>query len=670
MKIVRLFAAAVFPFILLVFGFGQRLVVDPTFAPSINGAVNYMEILADQKIMIAGGFTIIDGQTRVGIARLNPDGSLDPTFNAGLINNTDIHRRVEIRSMVIQSDGKILISGKIPDGPLSRLERVLRLNTDGSLDSTLTTIPQVPLNQFLFDAQPLPDGKILMCGSFTTANGNPQANVARYNADGSFDPTFTTVFNAECSDIAVQPDEKYLVAGYQTAVNGIQQTGLTRFHTDDSIDSGFNISNVPGNNDRRFRKIYLQDDGTIYGIYEYSVSGFIFHLNSDGSIRKQLNVPISTYWKGDIEVQPNGKILAAGEFRASSSTPNVSGDFNRFMTDGSHDGSLDNWFFTTTGGLEYPIVAKAIEFTADGKILVGGQFNWLINFYSNESYTRQFLARFIEQPVQIRPKFDFDGDGRDDLAVFRPSDSVWYVNRSTNGFYSTLFGLSTDVPVTADYDGDGRADVAVFRDGVWYWLRSSDGVFTYRVTGQAGDIPQPGFDAYGLADLLVFRPSQAAFYKHPQYGNPQMLDLRGMPVTSQDIPVVADYDGDRSSDLAVFRDGNWYYLSSNDLRVRHFNWGLAGDKPVIGDFDADGRNDYAVFRPSTGVWYIQKSTEGFFAVQWGLADDLPVPADYDGDGKTDIAVYRNGIWYILNADNSYNIGYFGLSGDIPVQLAR
>ena len=118
--------------------------------------------------------------------------------------------------------------------------------------------------------------------------------------------------------------------------------------------------------------------------------------------------------------------------------------------------------------------------------------------------------------------------------------------------------------------------------------------------------------------------------------------------------VITDADGDRKSDIAVYRPstGDWYLRNSASSYTIgsgnwYFQWGLAGDTPVPGDYDGDGKMDLAVYRPSTGEWYIRWSSQNYVVgagnwyFQWGLPGDVPIPRDYDGDGRTDIGVYAH-----------------------------
>jgi mono/diheme cytochrome c family protein len=110
---------------------------------------------------------------------------------------------------------------------------------------------------------------------------------------------------------------------------------------------------------------------------------------------------------------------------------------------------------------------------------------WYIWRSSDNGYSVFSFGVSEDLPIQS----DFDGDGRHDAAVFRPSNATWYVLGSRDGFYAAQFGVSTDQPVPADYDGDGKLDLAIFRNGVWFIYRSTDGGYTVRSFGVAGDVP-------------------------------------------------------------------------------------------------------------------------------------------------------------------------------------
>lgn len=263
--------------------------------------------------------------------------------------------------------------------------------------------------------------------------------------------------------------------------------------------------------------------------------------------------------------------------------------------------------------------------------------------------------------------FDFDGDNKSDIGVFRPSNAVWYLNNSTSGFSALRYGVETDLIAPAKFDADRKTDIAVFRDGTWYLLLSGGGTQTIQF-GLAGDIPVAAdYDGDGYAEVAVFRPSNGTWYMWNwvfQRFSAANFGLAG------DIPAPADYDGDGRLDIAVFRpsNGTWYILQSNGGYAAA-QFGLAEDKPVAGDYDGDGRADIAVFRPSNGVWYLLQSTAGFGAANWGVSTDIPAPADYDGDGRTDLTVFRptDGVWYRLNSSNGVFVpSHFGLSGDVPV----
>jgi hypothetical protein len=275
--------------------------------------------------------------------------------------------------------------------------------------------------------------------------------------------------------------------------------------------------------------------------------------------------------------------------------------------------------------------------------------------------------------------FDYDGDGKSDIAAYRPASGLWSVKNSGNNVTTTQqFGLSSDLITPADFDGDTKTDIAVFRpsSGVWYALRSADNSFSATQFGLNGDLPMPNdFDGDGKGDVAVFRPSQGVWYQYRSLDNSVYIQQFG---SNGDKPLIGDYDGDGRGDIAVFRPSTnvWYYWSSLNNNFSAVQFGLAGDVPVPGDYDADGKTDYAVFRASAvggqPDFQILRSSDGVFqGIEWGTTNDIPVVADYDGDGKADVGVYRptNLTWYLLQSTTGFGSTVFGQSGDKPVSSA-
>ena len=270
-------------------------------------------------------------------------------------------------------------------------------------------------------------------------------------------------------------------------------------------------------------------------------------------------------------------------------------------------------------------------------------------------------------PVINRPRADFDGDGKTDLSVFRPTEGNWYLQRSTAGFTAINWGLENDKLVPGDYDGDGKTDLAVYRSDTWYVLNSSNGTFTGFNFGLNTDIPVAGdYDGDDKTDLAVFRPSDGVWYIRNSTNGSISFVAWGQ---NGDVPVVGDYDGDGKTDQAIVRNNVWY-LNRSTAGVSILSFGSAGDLPVQADYDGDNKDDIAVFRPSDGVWYITNSSNGSISyISWGQSGDIPVPGDYDGDGKYDQAVYRGGTWY-LNQSTGGSLGIaFGLAADKPIPKA-
>jgi uncharacterized delta-60 repeat protein len=277
------------------------------------GTVNSTVLQADGKILIVGQFTSYNGTTINRIARLNTDGSLDINFNSG----TGVFGGVN--SIAIQEDGKILIGGIFSSYNGTATNRIARLNTDGSLDANFST--GTGANGGVNSIAIQPNGKILIGGGFTSYNGTAVSGFARLNSDGSLDTNFYpgTGVGVGINSIALQADGKIIIGGLFASYNGNNLSCITRLNSDGSLDANFNATGTGASGG--LNSIAVQADGKILiggNITSYNglARNRIARLNSDGNLDATFNLDGTGVNNivHSMALQADGKILIGGTF--------------------------------------------------------------------------------------------------------------------------------------------------------------------------------------------------------------------------------------------------------------------------------------------------------------------------------------------------------------------
>lgn len=416
-----------------------RLNVDGSFdsnftAPStlddglLTKPVYAMAVQSDGRILISGPFTIVNATLRNGIARLNADGTLDPTFDPGSGVNGPF---AGVLAIAVQSDGKLLIGGRFAGFHETYRPNLVRLNPSGSVDHTF--VPGLSENGSVDALALQADGKVLLGGAFNTVHGTNRNSIARLNTNGSLDGSFdpgTGLDGGSISSMALQSNGRVLIGGIFLTVNGMPRNRLARLNANGSLDASFDAGdtfapgtgagdrpepvdllvqpdgkmivasvdtigtraiynlvvrlNADGSRDHSFtagggldggvRSLALQPDGNLVigGFFEFidgTVTPGVARLQADGTLDNSFRLdPAADGHFRIVALQTDGKLVVGGD----STIPNGTNTFHGGIARINDDGSLDSSFDSGSGVDGGQVTAIALQ--QDGKVLIAGGF--------------------------------------------------------------------------------------------------------------------------------------------------------------------------------------------------------------------------------------------------------------------------------------------------------
>jgi uncharacterized delta-60 repeat protein len=451
----------------------NTFVIGTGFSNSINAII----VQTDDKILAGGTFTSYSGVSRNRIIRLNTDGSVDDSFVIGTGFDGQSLPPVNASNIQLQSDGKILVGGVFTTYSGVSINRIIRLNTDGSIDTTFdvgdgfnSTVVTITLQS---------DGNVLVGGGFTLydnynvgrlvslSSGGTLDNVilsqriARLNTNGSIDTTFsaTTGFDNTVTDVSVQPDDKILVTGSFTSYSGFTANRFARLNSDGTFESLY-LPN-PGFNSTTNTVTQISTDSVVVGgdftSYDntpttrlvkldfesepITLANRIIRLNTNGT--PDSSFVIGTGFNDTVKttaIQTDGKILVGGQFTT------YSGLTRNKIVRLNADGSVDSLFNIGTG---FNDDVNTIDVLSDGRIMVGGLFtsysgisaNYVLRLNTNGINDDSFdVGSGFNGEV-----FNITSQNNDDILLggdFTTLDSESYPR----------FALILDEPIQGEYD--------------------------------------------------------------------------------------------------------------------------------------------------------------------------------------------------------------------------
>ena len=468
--------------------------VDETFNADVGYWVRHMALQSDGKIVIGGFFTNVGGVSRNRIARLNSDGTLDTSFNPG----TGCQIKIVppdpwdpfVFAVGVQPDGKILIAGNFVTYNGSTNVGLVRVNSDGSRDTNFNV--GAGINSWARSLLIQPNGQIMLTGWFTSYNNHFHSRMVLLNPDGSDDQTFNPNFGELTAvyTVAQIGGGKYIVAGHSANTNnpGYFEREMARLNPDGSFDTTF-----LGYANEKVESIKIQSDGKIVmGGYFSEVNGVrrwnLARLNADGSLDESF-APQADNYVWTLALQGDGRIVATGGFSTingvsrngvarltTSPSANSSMPFDIYFQGAnsrvlrwSGDTSVTKTLYNS-GHAMFPAnrLAAVADFNHDAKPDFVWQHNtrgtvsiWLMNDTNVISTTT--VSNQLPTGARVVAAADFNGDGETDILLQKGMNlTFWFMNGTQVTSTMTISkpnAAAWRVAGAADVDLDGKADV-------------------------------------------------------------------------------------------------------------------------------------------------------------------------------------------------------------------
>ncbi|MCR6641933.1 MAG: T9SS type A sorting domain-containing protein [Sporocytophaga sp.] len=420
-----------------------------------NGRISKLIILSSGKVLIAGEFSEYDGQEINNYARLNLDGTLDKEFNPGSGSTYPYVTSVHVSSLKELQDGRIIISCFSPVYNNKRALGLFQIKSDGAFDKNITTASI----SYIEGTELLKNGKLLVYGSFQSVNDKPRNRIFLLNTDYSLDIDFNPGDGADAgiSDFVLLPNGKIVIVGSFTSYNQVRTWGIARILNNGSLDPSFNTGTAFDGigSETSVSAIERQPDGKFvivggFSIFNGKPANKIIRLLSDGSLDE-------TFKEGTgpdqniscVKVQSDGKIVIAGIF--TSYNGKSANNIARLNSDGSLDES-----FNPGKGPDLDIYD--IEVMPDNKVLVVGRFN-----YFDDNLVNRIVL--LNDDGSINSEFKSGIGAADEIYCISLDKDKIYLG----GSFDSFNGHTTDGVVRLNKDGSvDKEFVAQFFHGNIY----------------------------------------------------------------------------------------------------------------------------------------------------------------------------------------------------------